>query len=153
MPKVSQGRARISQAMLGLTHKQTKFVQNVCDPNVTSNTQAAIQAGYSSKTAYHIGYENVNKPQIQSAIIQLLNQSNISKERLLSKLSNGLESTKLITSPTEPDREVTDYNTIHKYMVTGLQLHGLLSNNDSNNGSIPMNINTDKLLILIDKLS
>jgi phage terminase small subunit len=49
-----------------LTPKQSRFVQEyLIDLNAT---QAAIRAGYSKKTAYSIGQENLNKPVIKAAI-------------------------------------------------------------------------------------
>lgn len=49
-----------------LTPKQEKFVaEYLVDLNAT---QAAIRAGYSEKTASAIGHENLNKPEIASAI-------------------------------------------------------------------------------------
>lgn len=49
-----------------LTPKQERFVQEyLVDLNATA---AAKRAGYSEKTAYSIGLENLNKPEIQSAI-------------------------------------------------------------------------------------
>jgi len=53
--------------MLGdLTQKQQRFVDEyLVDMNAT---QAAIRAGYSQKTAYSIGAENLGKPLIRTAI-------------------------------------------------------------------------------------
>jgi phage terminase small subunit len=49
-----------------LTQKQQRFVaEYLVDLNAT---QAAIRAGYSEQTAYSIGHENLNKPDIQEAI-------------------------------------------------------------------------------------
>ncbi len=51
---------------MALNPKQQRFVEEyLVDLNAT---QAAIRAGYSEKTAGVIGYENLKKPQIQSAI-------------------------------------------------------------------------------------
>lgn len=52
--------------MAKLTAKQQKFVDEyLIDLNAT---QAAIRAGYSKKTAYSVGAENLKKPEIQNAI-------------------------------------------------------------------------------------
>lgn len=52
--------------MAGLTDKQQRFVEEyLIDLNAT---QAAIRAGYSEKTAYSVGHENLKKPEIQKAI-------------------------------------------------------------------------------------
>jgi len=49
-----------------VTPKQQRFVDEyIADPNAT---QAAIRAGYSVNCAAEIGYENLNKPEIASAI-------------------------------------------------------------------------------------
>lgn len=49
-----------------LTAKQQRFVEEyLVDLNAT---QAAIRAGYSQDTAYSIGHENLNKPEIGEAI-------------------------------------------------------------------------------------
>lgn len=49
-----------------LTPKQQRFVDEyLIDLNAT---QAAIRAGYSAKTAYAIGEENLRKPEIASAV-------------------------------------------------------------------------------------
>ncbi len=46
--------------------KQQRFVEEyLVDHNAT---QAAIRAGYSPKTAYSIGHENLKKPEIAAAI-------------------------------------------------------------------------------------
>lgn len=52
--------------MTGLTNKQRVFIaEYLRDFNAT---QAAIRAGYSPKTAYSIGQENLKKPEIMAAI-------------------------------------------------------------------------------------
>ena len=55
-----------------LTPKQAMFVQEyLADLNAT---QAAIRAGYSEKTAYCIGDENLKKPDIAKAIQQAMDE-------------------------------------------------------------------------------
>lgn len=52
---------------MALTPKQERFVQEyLIDLNAT---QAAIRAGYSEKTAYSVGHENLSKPEIADAIV------------------------------------------------------------------------------------
>jgi len=51
---------------MNLTLKQQRFVEEfLVDWNAT---QAAIRAGYSKKTAYSVGWENLRKPEIQEAL-------------------------------------------------------------------------------------
>lgn len=70
--------------MAGLTDKQQRFVDEyLIDLNAT---QAAIRAGYSEKTAYSVGHENLKKPEIQKAIqeAQNLSKLNVQKAKNLS---------------------------------------------------------------------
>lgn len=54
--------------MAKLTAKQGRFVEEyLIDLNAT---QAAIRAGYSAKTAYSIGQENLSKPEIAEAVCE-----------------------------------------------------------------------------------
>ena len=56
--------------MSKLTEKQKRFCEEyLIDFNAT---QAALRAGYSQKTAYSIGDENLRKPEIQSEIQSLI---------------------------------------------------------------------------------
>lgn len=51
-----------------LTAKQQRFVEEyLIDLNAT---QAAIRAGYSKKTSYAIGIENLKKPEIMQAVME-----------------------------------------------------------------------------------
>ena len=53
---------------MSLTARQQRFVDEyLLDLNAT---QAAVRAGYSARTAGAIGYENLTKPQIGSAICE-----------------------------------------------------------------------------------
>lgn len=62
--KKGAGAARVN----GLLPKQAKFVAEYL---ISGNaTQAALAAGYSAKTAYKIGAENLRKPQIASLLEQ-----------------------------------------------------------------------------------
>ena len=65
-PKVKP--ASKSARVNGLLPKQVKFVAEYL---ISGNaTQAAIHAGYSPKTAYKIGAENLQKPQIASLLAE-----------------------------------------------------------------------------------
>ena len=60
-----------------LTNKQLLFVKEyLVDLNASA---AAVRAGYSKKTSYEIGYENLRKPQIQNSISKALEER---KERV-----------------------------------------------------------------------
>jgi len=68
--------------------KQERFIEEyLIDRNAT---QAAIRAGYSKKTASEIGYENLTKPQIKSAIAERTkahsDKLELSAERILKEM-------------------------------------------------------------------
>lgn len=67
---------------MSLSNKQARFVEEyLVDFNAT---QAAIRAGYSQKTAYSIGWENLRKPEI----IVALREKAMSAEEVLMRLSD-----------------------------------------------------------------
>lgn len=71
----------------GLSDKQAKFVKEyLIDLNAT---QAAIRAGYSGKTAYSIGWENLKKPEIQEAITKyrefLQKDTDVTPEKIIAE--------------------------------------------------------------------
>ncbi len=72
-----------------MTDKQKRFCEEyMIDLNAT---QAAIRAGYSPKTAYSIGEENLKKPDIQSRIAQLQaeqsRRTGVSADRVVRELA------------------------------------------------------------------
>lgn len=73
-----------------LTAKQQRFVDEyLVDLNAT---QAAIRAGYSEKTAYSIGNENLKKPEIAAAVAaaqeKLAGKLEITAEKVLRDLED-----------------------------------------------------------------
>ena len=74
---------------MSLTAKQARFIQEyLADLNAT---QAAIRAGYSEKTAYSVGHENLSKPEIASAIAEAQKErserTEITADRVLEELA------------------------------------------------------------------
>jgi len=72
-----------------LTGKQSRFVSEyLVDLNAT---QAAVRAGYSVKRADAIGYENLRKPEIQTAIEKAMakreQRTEITQDRVLKELA------------------------------------------------------------------
>lgn len=72
-----------------MTPKQVKF----CDEYLIdcNATQAAIRAGYSEKTAYSIGDENLKKPEIAHFIKNRLGKAQIRNEVTLDDLVKELD--------------------------------------------------------------
>lgn len=70
---------------MALNDKQALFVEEYL--KTFNATQAAIAAGYSQKTAYNIGYENVRKREIAEAISQRLTEAAMSADEVLKRLA------------------------------------------------------------------
>lgn len=71
---------------MSLTNKQKVFVEEYLhDFNAT---QAAIRAGYSEKTAYSIGWENLRKPEILEIVEKRLQEKQMSADEALSMLAD-----------------------------------------------------------------
>ncbi|MPN43409.1 hypothetical protein SDC9_190969 [bioreactor metagenome] len=75
--------------MAKLTAKQQRFVEEyLVDLNAT---QAAIRAGYSTKTANEIGNENLSKPSIRTCIDQAIaersRRTGINQDRVIRELA------------------------------------------------------------------
>ena len=75
---------------MALTSKQQRFVEEyLVDLNAT---QAAIRAGYSPKTAYAIGSENLTKPEIKAALqaaqAEVTTKANITRDYLIEQAND-----------------------------------------------------------------
>jgi len=152
MPRVSQGRSNIAHAMIGLSTKQSRFVEAyVHDP--TNASKAVIQAGYDTTNPDVIASQNLSKPSIQSAIIAILNNHNVNNERIAQKISQGLDATKLDHSYTSEDVEVPDHSIQYKYTELSCRLLNLIGNDASTSMTPTVTINSDKLMILLQSAS
>lgn len=70
---------------MALTAKQQAFIDEYLKSR--NATQAAIAAGYSEKTAYSIGWENLRKPEIAEVISQRVTESAMSAEEVMERLA------------------------------------------------------------------
>jgi len=69
-----------------LTPKQAQFCREyVKDLNAT---QAAIRSGYSEKTAYSVGSENLRKPELKAEIQKLLQEKHLGADEVKSIISS-----------------------------------------------------------------
>ncbi len=68
------------------TDKQRNFINEY--PKDFNATQAAIRAGYSPRTAYIIGFENLRKPKIRAEIDRILEERVMSRNEVLARLAN-----------------------------------------------------------------
>lgn len=75
--------------MSKLTHKQEMFCQEYATHG--NATRAAINAGYSEKTAHSIGCENLSKPEIVERIMELaaepIKKLEITRERVIEEMA------------------------------------------------------------------
>ncbi len=75
---------------MALNNRQKTFVHEYL--KCFNATKSALLAGYSQKTAYAIGHENLNKVEIKSAIEKALEQSAMSANEVLMRLASQARS-------------------------------------------------------------
>ena len=75
---------------------------------------------------YSVNTFNTPQKLTDSKGFQELAHTAISDVRLLRVHSEGLRATKIHSSHTEPDREVPDHPTRHKFLETGYKIKGYL---------------------------
>lgn len=98
---------------MALRGKQQRFVDEyLIDRNAT---QAAIRAGYSAKTAYAIGEENLRKPEVRKAIeageADLSERTKITQEMVMNELAKiGFSNMLDYVTPTETGDLFTDFS-------------------------------------------
>ena len=128
-----------------LTLKQAKWLKRL---NETGSPTKAAQEVYDCqdvKTANTIGRENCEKLGIN--LRQLMDRMGLSDEKLVSKIAEGVDATKVISAIVKNPAgdfvdangksndfiEVPDYNAQHKFTETALKLKGHLRNDDQQN--------------------
>lgn len=91
-----------------LTAKQKLFIDEYL--KCYNATKAALEAGYSEKTAYSIGWENLRKPEIAGIIQRRLQESAMSADEVLARLADMARSNIADFSKV---RHVSDLEEIH----------------------------------------
>ena len=107
------------------TLKQKLAVKEITEKHI-SVSKAMLNVGYDKVTAAKP--QNLTK---SKGFKELIANMGVSDEDLAEILSGGLRATKIITSPTEPDREYPDWATRHKYLETGLKMRGYVNKDDN----------------------
>ncbi len=127
----------------GMTPKQRKF----CDEYIkTGNaTQSAVSAGYSQKTAYSIGTENLKKPKLKKYIENQLKEISdnaiaTAEETLtiLTKIARGERTEQVITAEGDIIEKHPDTNQVIKASSEILKRYPLVQDINING-----NINTN----------
>lgn len=70
---------------MSLNPRQLKFCKEYV--RLLNATQAAIEAGYSEKTAYSIGSENLSKPEIKAEVARLMEEQSMPASEVLLRLT------------------------------------------------------------------
>ena len=107
------------------TLKQKLAVKEITEKHI-SVSKAMLNVGYDKVTAAKP--QNLTK---SKGFKELIANMGVSDEDLAEILSGGLRATKIITSPSEPDREYPDWATRHKYLETGLKMRGYVNKDDN----------------------
>jgi len=114
--------------MAKLTDKQEMFCQEYVASAKLNATQAAINSGYSEKTAQEIGSENLSKPIIQTRIAELqkerLERIELTQDEVLQELKNfafsditetiQLDTDSIKALPPEVRRLITQYKKVSR---------------------------------------
>ena len=104
---------RIGLRIMALTHKQEQFVHEfLVDLNAT---QAAIRAGYSSRTARAIGQENLTKPAIHQAVDAAIQERQARVEVTQDMVIEGL--LKEARTATADSARVSAWNLLGKHLA------------------------------------
>ena len=135
-----------------MTPKQKRF----CDEYLidTNATQAAIRAGYSEKTAYSIGNENLNKPELRAYIDERLAEMQSKKiadatevMRYLTSVLRGESQSSVLAMCGDGCQEVIEKAPDEKEKLKAAELlakrYGLLTEKMNVTGNIPVVIVDD----------
>lgn len=133
--------------MARMTEKQKRFVEEyLIDLNAT---QAAIRAGYSPKTAYSIGVENLKKPELKTYIDEQLerihNEKTADAQEVLEYLTavmRGQHREQTLQLVGDGVQTITDIDVSAKERLRAAELigkrYGMFKDNLDVGGSIPV---------------
>lgn len=124
-----------------LTEKQRKLIKGVAAGK--SQTQAAILAGYSEKTAAASATETLGKPNVREALQRALEKVGVSDELLAMKTREGLDATRGMVTKDGVEK-VEDFHARHRYLETALKLKGALDS-ERDTVAVQVNVDTDRL--------
>lgn len=115
-----------------LTVREQRLVKGVVQGK--SKRQAAIDAGYSPKSANAIAHEALRKPTVQAAFQRALKKAGITEDKLAQVMREGLDAQKVISAvvvgadaneKTQDFIDVPDHPTRHKFLETAIKVKGL----------------------------
>lgn len=115
-----------------LTIKEAKLVKGVAEGK--TQTQAAIDAGYSKKTATVIASENLRKPNVQEALHMELQRQGITLEKAIEPITKGLKAKRVVQIEGDFfETEVDDLDMQIKASDRALKLMGVSSKDNEGN--------------------
>lgn len=106
-----------------ITLKQRKWLKLYLELGNATKAAMRVYDCKNEESAAQIGWENLRKLDFG----ELMEEAGITDKKLNEKLEEGLESTRIKSSLTEPDKIVPDNPTRHKYLETALKLKKRLS--------------------------
>ena len=113
-----------------LTAKEAKLVAGIVSGK--TKKQAAKDAGYAGDGAgLSVNTSKVLKrPNVQEALQAEFIKQNITLGRIVKPISDALDASKIVTSPTEPDKEVPDHGIRLKASGMAAQFLGINKNQE-----------------------
>lgn len=118
-----------------LNIRERRFIRGIAEGLIPR--EAARKAGYTEMTCRRMGSEKLKDPRFINKIAIIMERHGVTDEKLVRKLDEGLDSTKVISAniiaqngegmsdahgTTKDFVEVPDYATRHKYLDTALKL-------------------------------
>jgi len=101
---------------LELTVKQRKFIKRFLE--LGNGTKAALEVYNCRSEGSAASLANETLRKLENPFKTFLEAKGLSYNDLYETAKGGLQAKKLVTSPTEPDKEVADWPTRHKFMET-----------------------------------
>lgn len=80
--------SHIAGSLDHLTTKQRRFVEEYTGTNLGNATQAAIEAGYSEKTASQLGYQLLQHPSVSEAVERRLDERAMEANEVIARLAD-----------------------------------------------------------------
>jgi phage terminase small subunit len=123
------------------TDKQKAFVAaKLRNPDVT-DTEAALQAGYSINTAHNVGVNVVAQPGTLSLLEKfgIAATVKLNDEFILNTVASMMEAEKIDHSHTEPDRIVPDWDARDKGVKHAVAIRGLVQQQPTGGNSMFVN--------------
>jgi hypothetical protein len=124
-----------------LTIREERLLDNLCSGEFDTYKDALIDAGYAESTASDHPSDIIGKPRFQQAYLERMDKHNVTDDRLLKKLSAGLDAQKVISANvvikksdgdemkpadgmTKDFIEVDDWQAQHKFWKDAMELRG-----------------------------